>query len=118
MAYQVATQGWQQLVGDDVNSTQADEWFEKRRQLLHRLLLAVDIMNEDLRGGKLKNPRDSYDCMLHLHETEDSRQTCPRHVKQEVENSTESGAAEDIKEEDRAQKRARLDGPDNKLSAS
>lgn len=117
MAYNVATQGWQQLVGDDDTSTQAREWFGDRRQLFHRLLLAVDVMKEDLRGDKLKNPRDRYDCMLHLHETEDARENCPRHGKQEVESSTGSGTAEDIKGEDRAQKRARLEEPDNKLGA-
>lgn len=119
IAYHVATQGWKQLVGDDVTSAQALEWFEKRRELLHHLLLAVDVMNEDLREDKLKNPKDSFDCKLHLHETEDLRENCPRRRrKQEVQISTESGTAEDIKEEDRAQKRARLEEPDNNKPAA
>lgn len=104
MAYSVATKGFQQIIGDDSNSTQAGEWFGGRAQLLHRLILSVNGM------AARKNPKNSYDCTLHRHDTEDEQENCPRYGKQETDDPTESAKSEGKQEEaTRTQKRARLD---------
>lgn len=105
LAYKVAKQGWKQLIGSEATSAQAGQWFGSRQQLLHRLLLSSS------ENKSSEDPREIYDCTLHLHDSEDEQENCPRYGKQEVNGPTEPAKSEDSKNaEDHEQKRARIDG--------
>ncbi|KAK5047810.1 hypothetical protein LTR84_006475 [Exophiala bonariae] len=107
LAYSAATQGWEHLIGNDVASAEAAKWFGSRKQLLHHLLLSVNETKNS------EDPRQRYDCALHLHDSEAEREECLRYGKVELDDSTKPAKSEDPKnEEDRGEKRARFDPGD------
>jgi len=118
MAYVLVTKGLTDIFGGDKPSTLEHAIFAEGRKLWRRICPVLDGMNQEFRAGELQDPKDRYDCWLHQHDTEESRESCPRYRKAEVQSpaGTIIDITENDKGEDRAKKRACPDSfdPDNK----